>query len=390
MSVGQHLADVAEEMARRGHRVVVVTARRGYDDPGAVYPVRETMRGVEVLRLPGSSFGKKSFRRRLLAASVFMAQCTALGLAWRDVGAILVSTVPPLGGAAALAARHLRGVPYATWVMDLNPEQLVALGKVEPGDLGARLVDGVNRAILRGASAVFAVDRFMADRLAGKADLDGRLEVLPPWPHEEHLEPVPHDRNPFRERHGLGGRFVFMYSGNHSPSNPVNTFLRASLAFRDDPSVAFLFVGGGQGKAEVERFIAEHRLEGVRSLPYQPLSEIRYSLSAADVHLVSLGEGFVGIVHPCKVYGAMAVARPILFCGPSPSHVADLLDEHRIGWRVAHGDVEGAVRVISEIRGTAPDALAAMGHRAREALRGALSQRVLCGRLCDALERLMR
>ena len=126
-----------------------------------------------------------------------------------------------------------------------------------------------------------------------------------------------------------------MYSGNHSPSNPLDTLLEAALAFRDDPDIRFLFVGGGIGKRRVEEFIREHGLTNALSLPYQPLSELRHSLSAADVHVVSLGEPMVGIIHPCKVYGAMAVARPVLYFGPSPSHVADLLERAPIRPRSA-------------------------------------------------------
>ena len=36
---------------------------------------------------------------------------------------------------------------------------------------------------------------------------------------------------------------------------------------------------------------------------------IRLLAARADVHVVSLGEKMVGIIHPCKIYGAMAVAR---------------------------------------------------------------------------------
>ncbi|HEV8411607.1 MAG TPA: hypothetical protein VGQ30_13940, partial [Gemmatimonadaceae bacterium] len=52
---GQYWADVAEELARRGYRVVVLTADRGYDDPSVRYPRREILGGVEVVRLPFSS-----------------------------------------------------------------------------------------------------------------------------------------------------------------------------------------------------------------------------------------------------------------------------------------------------------------------------------------------
>src|SRR5690348_15983854 len=59
-SVGQHIADVAQEMARRGHRVVVYTSNRGYENPGLRYPSRKNLNGVDVRRLPFSSFGKRS------------------------------------------------------------------------------------------------------------------------------------------------------------------------------------------------------------------------------------------------------------------------------------------------------------------------------------------
>ena len=42
-SVGQHMADVAFEMARRGHRVLVYTSARGYENPSNVYPKQETI-----------------------------------------------------------------------------------------------------------------------------------------------------------------------------------------------------------------------------------------------------------------------------------------------------------------------------------------------------------
>lgn len=390
MSVGQHLADVARAMVVRGHRVVVLTSERGYDDPSVRYPRFENQQGVEVHRLPLSSFGKASISKRLAAAALFLAQCAAAGLRERDLGALLVSTVPPLTGTAALPARFLRRVPLAYWVMDMNPEQLIALGKLQPRSPVALALEATNRALLRSADLVIALDRFMQARLQEKASLGERLLVAPPWPHEDHIAPVAHEDNPWRDRHALGGRFVFMYSGNHSPSNPLRTLLDATLAFKTDSRVDFFFVGGGQGKREVEAHIAQHGLTHVRSLPYEPLEALRYSLSAADVHLVALGEPFVGVIHPCKVYGAMAVSRPVLFLGPAPSHIDDLLSQGRFGWRIAHGDVEGAVRTLREIVATPAEQLRAMGERGREVLQTTVSQRVLVDRVCERLAGIMR
>jgi hypothetical protein len=181
-----------------------------------------------------------------------------------------------------------------------------------------------------------------------------------------------------------------MYSGNHSPSNPLKTILDAAVLLKDDAKLKFLFVGGGHGKKEVEACIRDHQLSNMLSLPYQPISELKYSLTAADVHIVSLGEGMVGIIHPCKIYGAMTAGKPILFLGPRPSHISDLLDEHPIGIHIAHGDVPAALAAITRFRQMPAEDRQAMGMRAQEVLDQTLNQKLLSGRFCDALEKAMK
>jgi colanic acid biosynthesis glycosyl transferase WcaI len=72
-AVGQQVTDAAEEMARRGWRVVVYTAARVYDDPSRRYRYREFRHGADVRRLPLSSIGNSLIAVRLIAQSVFMA-----------------------------------------------------------------------------------------------------------------------------------------------------------------------------------------------------------------------------------------------------------------------------------------------------------------------------
>jgi glycosyltransferase involved in cell wall biosynthesis len=319
-----------------------------------------------------------------------MMQAFFIALLTPNVDGILFSTSPPMIGFVVSLAAAFRRIPTAYWAMDLNPDQLIAMRKLRRESFGARMLEAINRFILRRAALVVALDRFMADRLRKRAALEGRMIVMPPWPHENYVEPVEQETNPFRLRHGLVGKFVIMYSGNHSPSNPLSTLLAAAIQCRDDADLKFLFVGGGLGKKEVEAVIAEHKLANALSLPYQPLGELRFSLSAADVHVVSLGQDMVGIIHPCKIYGAMAVARPILFFGPRPSHISDLLEGHRFGWHVGHGDVAGAVATIRQVKGLGAEELRSMGALAQKVLAESLSQAALCGRFCDALEARLR
>ncbi|MEM8874266.1 MAG: glycosyltransferase family 4 protein [Planctomycetota bacterium] len=385
-SVGQHMHDAAAELARRGWNVQVVTSRAGYDDPTRKYEPREERDGVHIRRLPFSSFGKKNILLRILGTASFALQAIFAGLFTRNVHAILFSTSPPLIGAAVTIVRMFRRVPTVYWAMDLNPDQLIALGKIKEGDLITRLLESINKTILHNSTRVIALDRFMAARLEARAPVADRMSIIPPWPHEKADAPLSHDENHWRKKHELDGKFVIMYSGNHSPSNPLDTLLEATRAFKDDDRIRFLFVGGGLGKKDVEAFIKKHGAKNVISLPYQPIETLRYSLSAGDVHVVSLGDDMVGIIHPCKVYGSMAVGRPVLFFGPRPSHVSDLLDNHDFGKHVSHGDVDAAVNAIRNLADASEQRLADMGAEAQRVLRNSLSQDILCAKMIDDVE----
>lgn len=386
-AVGQHMHDAAAELARRGRRVRVITSNRGYDDPSKVFPGREVRDGVEIVRVPLSSFGKKRLALRILAMALFTLSCIWHGLTTRRLSCITVSTSPPTSPFAAVVAAAVRGIPIKFWVMDLNPDQAILRGLFKETSLLARAGNWFNRLILRRAADVVALDRFMAERLNRKVNAGSRMHIIPPWPHDEHLSPVSHDRNPFRKAHGLDGKFVVMYSGNHGLTTPVTTILDAALKLRHRDDIVFMFIGGGHGKKDVERVIREHAPANIRSLPYQPLDQIRFSLSAADVHMVTMNDEMVGVIHPCKIYGAMRIARPILLVGPEPCYATDLIAEARCGWRMGHGDAEGAARLIEAIAAMPRAELGAMGERAAQLVERKYSMAILRKAFCDVVER---
>jgi len=130
--------------------------------------------------------------------------------------------------------------------------------------------------------------------------------------------------------------------------------LEAALKLSDRQDLAFCFVGGGSEQAKVREFASRHALDNMKCLPYQPLSELSSSLSAADLHVVVMGEKFVGIVHPCKIYNIMSVGAPALYIGPTPSHVTDIASRQGKFFLTRHGDVEGVTAAITGQYGTDP------------------------------------
>ncbi len=99
-------------------------------------------------------------------------------------------------------------------------------------------------------------------------------------------------RTEFRTQHNLAGKYVVMYSGNHSPCHPLDTLLQAAQKLSHQPGVMFCFVGGGSEHTKVKAFASKHKLKNILCLPYQPLNKLANSLSAADLHAVVMGDAF--------------------------------------------------------------------------------------------------
>lgn len=387
-AVGQYIADVCEELAAQGCDVVVYTAARGYDDPSQRYPAAETRYGVTVRRLPLSSFGKRSIVIRLVAQLLFVTQATIRALFAGRFTGLLVTTSPPFSGFFGAILSMLTGVPLTWWVMDLNPDQMIAAGKLSDRSLPARVFEWMNRATIDRARAIIVLDRFMKERVIAKMRDDGsvdhKIAVIPPWSLDTHLHTTPADIASFRRANGLEGKFVVMYAGNHSEQNPLGTLLDAAARVHDLPNLVFVFVGGGAGKADIERRIAAGATNLV-SLPYQPLERLAATLGAADVHVVSVGNAMVGIVHPCKIYSAMAIGRPILLLGPDPCHASEILQVHGAGWHGAHGDVAAVEAAVRQMDAASTLALTMTGKQARDTIRESFTRSKILPTLLAAL-----
>jgi putative colanic acid biosynthesis glycosyltransferase WcaI len=346
-ATGQYLTEVAIELQSRGHTVRVITGRRGYDDADHLFPKRETYRGVDIRRISTISLGKSSRWRRALNFAGFLVNCALCLLVTPRQDAVIALTSPPLISLLGALFVKLKGGRFYFWVMDLNPDEAIAAGWLRENSLMARVLKALLNYSMRQAERIFVLDRFAQHRISAKGISVEKLLVVPPWSFDDAVRFDPKGREAFRQAHGLSEKFVVMYSGNHSPCHPLDSLLSAAEQLKSEDAITFCFVGGGSEKKKVERFAAERGLNNIVSLPYQPLSQVSASLSAADIHVVVMGDPFVGIVHPCKLYNILRVGAQVLYIGPGESHVTDILSkgttEH---YGARHGEVESLVAYI--------------------------------------------
>ena len=351
VSTAQHLTDLARELAARGHEVTVLTSDRGYDDPRHRFPKHELWNNIEIIRIPSVSLGKTSKLRRAINFGTFLINCVCRLLTLRGFDVVVALTSPPLISFIASLFVLIKGGRFCFWVMDLNPDEAIAAGWLRGDSITAFVLKKMLKFSLSHAYLTIVLDRYMQQLVLEKGVDPERVRIVPPWSHDDDVAYCPDGRRDFRAAHGLTEKFVVMYSGNHSPCHPLDTLMNAALILATDSRFAFCFVGGGSEQTRVSNFAKKHRLENIICLPYQPIDQLAGSLSAADLHAVVMGNEFVGIVHPCKIYNILKVGAPVLYVGPTPSHITDIAQTNPRGqiFSVGHGDVDEVIAHILQL-----------------------------------------
>ncbi len=378
-STAQHLADLAQSLARDGHECHVVCGRGGYN-PDAPRPPRfEVHEGVVIHRVAATSFGRRSTLARMVDYLSFYACAAAKTLAMRRFDVVATLTTPPIIGLVGTLCKFLKRSKHIYWSMDLHPDASLALGRMSPRSPVVKALRVLSDWVYRRADRVVALGPYMADRLVGKGVRADRMAIVPVWSRRDEISPVPRDANPLRAKLGLGDKFVVMYSGNMGLAHTFDEAVEAMRRLRDRDDVAFLFVGGGPRAGELRAARDRHQLDHLTMLDYFSRDDLYYSLNIADVHLITMRSEMTGIVVPGKLYGALATGRPTIFVGPERCESADAIVEADCGVVVREGDAAGLARAIERLADDG-EAARVLGERGRAAFLARYERDICCDR----------
>lgn len=367
------LTELCEGLAAQ-YDVTVVTGRlRGREDE----PSREERNGVTVIRVPSTVYDRASLALRAAnyISYLGLGVVRALGLVRPDV--VLCMTDPPvIGDIALVVARRFRA-PLVVVSEDVFPEIAVELQRLRNPVL-VGLLGTLTRFYLRRADRVVAIGATMEERLEQKGALPSRMSVIPNWTDTEALTPQPRDNDWARE-HDFDDRFVVMHSGNVGYAQDLDTLIRATTYLRDLEDFRAVIVGFGARHADHVALVERLDADLVRFLPYQSREALAESLSSADVHFVGLGRGLSGFVVPSRLYGILAVGRPVLVAADADSETARLVRELGCGIVVTPGRADLLAGALRELVSGEHD-LAEMGRIGRAYVEAEADRSVALGR----------
>ena len=347
VATSQMMTDLAIDLAARGHTLTVLTSRSTYLSGESRLPRSQEYRGIKIYRTFSTNFGKGKTLGRVTDYLSFYLSVFLKALFFKKQDVVMTLSSPPLIALVGLFLKYLRGHRFCYWVQDLYPEVAVRLGFLTEKSVVTRVSNQVSKFILRRADHVVAIGEYMKELLISKGVSDHHLSVIHNWSDGKEIYPVKKDENPFVKEHDLSNRFVVLYSGNMGHPHPVKAILEAAKELFWNPRVLFLFIGDGARKKEIEAYVKRESLNNVKILPYQPREMLKFSLSAADAHLVSLSEGMEGLLVPSKIYGIMASGRPVIFIGSKKSELGEIIQNARGGYVVSENDSPQLVKYLA-------------------------------------------
>jgi colanic acid biosynthesis glycosyl transferase WcaI len=361
-ATSQLLSDAAFYLAGKGHEIHVVTSRLSYEGDAGL-AAREVFNGVEIHRLWTTSFGRgKMIGRAMDYVSFYFSVFFYLFQILETGDRVVAKTDPPLVSIPVGAAARLRGARLVNWLQDLFPEVAVELRVQIPSVIVSMLTWLRNRSLLQ-ADENIVIGELMRNRVLKQGVYAENTAMVPNW--ADGTAVVPRTAtNPLRKEWQLDEKFVVGYSGNLGQAHEIETLLGAIQQLSSDPSVVFLFIGGGALLDELKTRLGQEGVSGCLFQPYQSREQLPLSLTLPDVHLVILKPELEGLIVPSKIYGVMSAGKPMLYIGDKKGEVASLVIEHGIGEVVAEGDSGALVSQILKMKEN-PETLAVMGDASR-------------------------
>ena len=367
-ATSQILSDVAFDLSHNHFKVGIITSRLNY--AGATrYPKRDTINGVEVIRISTTSFGRGNILGRLFDyLSFYVAAFFSVLINLRAGDVCVIKTDPPLISIPLSLAARIKGAHVVNWLQDIFPDVAEKLGmSLFSGFIGNALKALRDRSWKRARLNIAIGSRMKAVLEDGGVPED-KIAIIQNFTDDETILPVPFAASKLREQWGFKpDDFIVAYSGNLGRAHDYKTILQAAKALSHLPDIKFLFIGGGKLRELLEKELEARPIPTVSFQPYQPRDMLNESLGAADLHWVSLQPELEGFIVPSKIYGIAAAGRGALFLGDKDGEVARMLEQKSWGVTVSPGDVAGCVEALTRLYRD-QEAVRDMGRHARRFL----------------------
>jgi glycosyltransferase involved in cell wall biosynthesis len=312
---------MAREWAAAGHQVTVVTCAPNVP-AGVVYEgyenrlrQEEWIDGIRTVRVWTYLAANRGRVRRGLNFLSYLASAGGAGALLRPRADVVVATTPQFfAGWAGVPVSRAHRAPLVLEVRDIWPDSITAVGALEEGRV-IRALEKLERALYDAAHHIVAVGEGYRQNMIAKGVPAQKIDVVTNGVDADLFEPRARD-DELRARLGFApGTFVVTFAGTIGMASGLEVALRAARRLKEEGrrDIAFLLVGDGAVREELERSATAQGLDNVRFTGLVPRHALPAYLASSDACLVHFRrQELFATILPSKFFEDAAMERPIL------------------------------------------------------------------------------
>lgn len=345
-------ANLAEEFARRGHDVQVVTGFPNYPTGQLADGYRlarrrdEVREGVKVRRVylhPDHS----SALGRMANYGTFGLSSLASGVRWLAGCDAIWVNASPITLAWPLWALRAQRLPVVSHILDLWPESLYAtgFGRLAGNAPVRRALEAWTGSIYRSSDRVAYISPGVHEVLRARGVPEDRLRYVPMWADEATFHP---GGTSMRAELGINDdAVVLLYAGALGQAQGLDTLIKACRHVTDTRLVCLI---AGSGDMEESLRQQARDVPSVRFLGRVPQHRMTDLMATADASYVSLRDTPLGRVStPSKTQAALAAGVPVL--AAVRGDVRDIIEGAGVGLGADPSSPESIAGAIRELCG---------------------------------------
>lgn len=350
-STGQIMRDLIYKLENKS--TIVYTgfpsyARNKYSNTNSF----EKYKNIKIYRTFLSNFWPKKIKGRIINSLLFTFNVFMKLLFNSNQNDLLVYTSePPFLSGISWIINLFKKSPYILILFDIYPELITEISILKENNLIIKFWKFLNKITFSLSNEIVVLNKEMKEKILLNYELDHRkISVISTWVDEKKLEFISREDNWFLEKFNLKNKFVVMYSGNQGRGHDFNTILEAANLLKGEKDIVFVFIGNGFQNKFLRDVVKTRLITNCIFLPFQKLEDLSYSLSSADLGLVSIKEGMEGLIAPSKLYGYLAVSVPVIVISPEKSYIKNIVEETNCGMWFSNNESNRLANWILEMK----------------------------------------
>lgn len=249
-----------------------------------------------------------------------------------------------------MGAKLVKIAPTVYNAQDLFPDTLIKIKGYGESNPMIKFFRMMERWVYRKNTRIVTISEEMKRTIMAQKCPAEKIDVVYNWADTESLHHVTRQDNKLMDELNIPkDKFIVSYAGDIGLFQGWPVIVEAAKKVHEViPDILFVIIGAGSYKAQLEKQVAEEKLDFIEIRPMQPASRCAEIYSIGDLELVSIEPGLSKMALPSKTFVIMSAGSAVLSLVDQSSDIAQLIKEKDMGYTLEHGDANALANTILE------------------------------------------